>query len=376
MKLVSNAIQNVSACVVAAACTLIAAQVEAQQNDYSQTNSDALQEARGTGRGVRLGSGYANRVIPESHLVRRGDTLWDITGRYYGNPWYWPRVWSYNPEITNPHWIYPQAVVRLRPHGDQRDVTPTGFAVRSRGYTDSGEVFLRDEGYLDPDALRGAGRIVGAPEEHMLLSPYDEVYLQFEQEPSFAQGHELTVFRQIEPDDRAVGEQGNLVRIYGTIRYEDYDRERHIARGTIIEALDPIERGFRVADVPRRFANVAPRENERDLEAHVIAVLRPRSLIHDNFVLFIDVGAEQGVRAGNRFFVLREGDDWRENMTSQNPRNMGASEDELPEAGELPPQIIAEARVVDVRRNSSACFVTREIREVELNDRLEMRRGY
>src|SRR5262245_32743573 len=37
------------------------------------------------------------------HTVESGDTLWELTNRYLGSPWYWPKVWSYNPEMANPH---------------------------------------------------------------------------------------------------------------------------------------------------------------------------------------------------------------------------------------------------------------------------------
>src|SRR5690606_19072828 len=57
------------------------------------------------------------RSVPDTHRVERGDTLWDITNRYFGNPWEWPKIWSYNPEITNPHWIYPDDSIALRSDG-------------------------------------------------------------------------------------------------------------------------------------------------------------------------------------------------------------------------------------------------------------------
>ena len=66
--------------------------------------------------------------MPNSHTVKEGDTLWDITQTYYGDPYRWPQVWSYNPEITNPHWIYPDATVQLRPgDGSAVDTAPRGF---------------------------------------------------------------------------------------------------------------------------------------------------------------------------------------------------------------------------------------------------------
>src|SRR5687767_3222086 len=50
----------------------------------------------------------------ESHPVAAGDTLWGLSGKYLGSSYEWPRLWSYNPEITNPHFIYPGHVLRLR----------------------------------------------------------------------------------------------------------------------------------------------------------------------------------------------------------------------------------------------------------------------
>ena len=55
--------------------------------------------------------------VPELHVVRSGDTLWDICWYYFNDPWQWPKVWSYNPQISNPHWIYPGDLVRLLPRG-------------------------------------------------------------------------------------------------------------------------------------------------------------------------------------------------------------------------------------------------------------------
>lgn len=42
-----------------------------------------------------------------THIVVKGDTLWDITGKYLGNPFQWPSVWQKNPQIRDAHWIYP-----------------------------------------------------------------------------------------------------------------------------------------------------------------------------------------------------------------------------------------------------------------------------
>jgi hypothetical protein len=325
-----------------------------------------------------------------THIVQKGETLWAICGDAFQNPYQWPRIWSYNPQIQNPHWIYPNEQIRLK-QGVALTATPQvstpvgggdGTAVPGPYQRLSPDtVFLRDTGYVNDDDSLNWGSIVGSPQDQMYLSDFDQVYVRVASGHDVKVGQELTVYRPIRP----VG-HGTAIAIQGTVRVDDWNPETRIARAQVVETLDAIERGARVGPVPRRFEVVSPKRNDANVTAHVAIASQPHVFFGQDQVVFIDQGSDAGLKLGNRLFVIRHGDAWRQSMvTDQTARRIvGEREDpavventpRMRNEGALPEEVVAELRVVDVQKSTATCMVTRSAREVEQNDIAVARKGY
>jgi hypothetical protein len=333
--------------------------------------------------------------------VKEGDTLWDLSDRYLESSYEWPRLWSYNPEITNPHWIYPGHVLRLREGAPGGYSTGEGEAGAAPTPTESGMARLRrrprglargairlgEQIYLDKNALADSAHIVGGPEDHMMFSPSDVVYLKFKKGQRVAEGKQAIVFirnhrAELSPyggDIRiySAGDGGEVVRVLGSLRIDSYDADKRIARAVITEARDPIERGFEVADVPPTLSDVPPKVSSKKVAARIVAATYPLGTLGENQMVFINAGSKQGVEVGNRFLVLRQGDPWRQHLTlkehwsgEDRPERHPLSDDKYPW------EIVGEVRALYVRPDSSTGLITDSLIELNPGDRVELREGY
>jgi hypothetical protein len=314
--------------------------------------------------------------MPQTHTVKEGDTLWDITQAYYGDPYKWPRVWSFNPDITNPHWIYPDAQVRLRPgDGEVVETAPRGFTSVKRRDASPHAIYQAEYGFLNENALKDSGYVIGANEEHMMMVDTDQLYVRFNEDVEPEIGRVYTIFRKMTDYERESWEKGTLVRIIGEAKLLDYDQKRQVGRATVVNTLEGIERGFRLAPLERKFYWVDVVPAEQSLRATVVASLYPRKLPSTNQIVFVDVGAEQGVVIGNRFYIVRQGDEWRRSAEGKIGREIEPTVPLPDEPEHYPWEVVAIGRAVNVQPNTTAILLERATRAVRMGDRAELRKG-
>lgn len=383
---------------VLAVPTIASAQVTVNDGATPATVSSRPRSTITLSSGTTSSAQRSGGFVPEFHVVNSGDTLWDISGYYFENPWYWPRVWARNPQITNPHWIFPRDQVRLLLPNEVTAGTPStsiistprGVVVNGgRSRFPRGTVFLREEAWASTEETAVSGSIVGAPEDNMLLSEGDQAYVEFPRRAPNV-GESYTIYSAAQETSGSDRDSGRVVRVLGTVIVDAWDARRHIATARITESIEPIERGERVAVIQRQFLPVPPVPNDRDLTAHVVATPTPREIVGNNYVVIIDRGSQDGLRLGNRLFLTQRGDPWRVSVENQSrrirvqeiDRDGDGTVDYPPDADnrraneELPVEVAGELIVVAVHPRTAVCLVNLSAREIEIGAPVVMRRGY
>ena len=114
---------------------------------------------------------------PDTYVVKRGDTLWDIAGRFLQRPWLWPEIWQANPQVKNPHLIYPGDVLslayldRVALQPGQRSESPVNAVNLSEI-----EPFLKDLRIVD--SIEGLPYVVGLEDDRLRSSRGQVAYIK------------------------------------------------------------------------------------------------------------------------------------------------------------------------------------------------------
>jgi len=258
---------------------------------------------------------------PEEYIVQVGDTLWDIAATFLRDPWYWPEVWYVNPQVDNPHLIYPGDVLALVTiDGQQRitnirastyrvspsaRITPLSESITSIPYEQIA-AFLSKGLVLEKDQVEQLPYILATRGDHMMASAGNDIYIRGGQpSPNGTQfsvvhvGDELT-----DPDDNDVlGYQGIYVgegaQSRGgdpaTVSLTDTNREALTGDRLVPETVD----------IPLNFFPKAP---DITVEGQIISVVDGVSLIGQYQVVVVNRGGRNGLAPGDVLTVFQAGE--------------------------------------------------------------------
>lgn len=259
---------------------------------------------------------------PQRYEVQRGDTLWDISGRFLRQPWYWPEIWYVNPQIDNPHLIYPGDVIRLVYIDGEPRLTvergprtvklsprarpePLDEAIASIPMEDI-RAFLTNTMVVDPGVLDAAPYVIAGADERVMSSTGDKLYVR-----RFEPLGEQRAYAVVRKGDAFVDPQTEEVLGFEAIATgrAELIRSGDPATFVVTDINREILPGDRVLELPEESlqSRFLPHAPEQDLDGRIIAVLDGVTQIGQFSVVVLNRGATHGVEQGHVLNIWEAG---------------------------------------------------------------------
>ena len=287
--------------------------------------------------------GMVNPSAPKHYTVKRGDTLWGIASMYLRDPWLWPEVWILNPQIPNPHLIYPGDTLALaygadgRPQVSLEQAGAVRLDPRLRNSALDSAIptipysaiaaFLSRPTVVTADEMRHAPYVLAFRDKHEIAGSGIEVYIRnlpAAENARFAIVHVGNELR--DPDDgKVVGYEG----IYTATAL--VQRPGDPAKALLIDTARETLRGDRLlsADASETPVTFALRAPASDVHGRIIDVVGGTELAGQYAVVVINRGKRHGLEPGNVLAVDQAGDVvrdlYRGGKTIGNTNGLGTS---------------------------------------------------
>lgn len=286
-----------------------------------------------------------------THIVKKGDTLWSICEKYYGDPYLWPELWEMNQFVTNPHWISPGDVIKLFEYKEIK-LPPVKNAgelkkqlVKIRklmGIDVSSFTDVNALGLLLHEMIVPWGRIFDFKAEKILLSEGDTVYVKMYKE-NIKPGDKFTIYSVSDPINYPLTSQkfGYIYSFKGILEMGKAQEGYHIAK--ISESFKTIYKNDLLIPYTPVPSCILPIPCKSDTPGYIVAAKDKLELLGQYSVVYIDAGFSQNVQAGNIFDVIQE----RESISEPLKKEMVL----------LPPTILGKILILTTTENTSTGIV-------------------
>ena len=268
---------------------------------------------------------------PERYTVVKGDTLWDISARFLNNPWYWPEIWHVNPQVQNPHLIYPGDRLALvyidgKPRVTKvasNDVVKLSPKVRSEAIDtpipaiplDAISSFLSDTRIVSVEEINAAPYVLEGEDGRIITGAGDRVYARGEKPAD-----KVGIFRRskqfLDPETgEFLGLEARSIA-KGEVTAENGD----VLTLNLTNSSEEVRIGDRLltSEDRRLTTNFVPSAPDGDIEGEMISVEGGVSQIGQFDVVALNRGEREGLKAGNVMAVLKSGNVVRDPVTNEN----------------------------------------------------------
>lgn len=313
---------------------------------------------------------------PQEYIVQQGDTLWDISSQFLNQPWFWPEIWHMNPQVQNPHLIYPGDIINVfyvggRPYltvnGENRVSGIERLSPIMRGEPldarekvipiQAIEQFLTRPLVVDTNELEQSPHIVASKDNRIIYGSNDIVYIRDAKDLAMdalyniyrpgatfkdPQTGEILGYEAIHVGNGSVEKDGEPATLYIT------DAIREILRGDRILKIEKV-------DVD---SDLRPRSPSNNVRGTIIYLYKAITQSGTYQIVVSNLGEKQGIEKGHVLSINKAG------RTITDPY----ADEEQEELVTLPDERSADAIVYRVFENLSYLFILDASRPVRKGD--------
>jgi len=267
---------------------------------------------------------------PERYTVVKGDTLWDISARFLKDPWQWPEIWHVNPQVQNPHLIYPgdrlalvyidgqprltkvasNGVVKLSPQVRSEPIDTPIPAIP----LDAISSFLSETRIVSAEEINGAPYVLEGEDGRIITGAGDRIYARGEKPAD-----KVGVFRRSQefrdPDTgEFLGLEARSIA-KGEVSAENGD----VLTLKLTKSSEEVRIGDRllVSEDRRLTTQFVPSSPDEEVEGEMISVEGGVNQIGQFNVVAINRGEREGLKPGNVMAVLKSGNLVRDPVTNE-----------------------------------------------------------
>ena len=275
---------------------------------------------------------------PDVYPVKQGDTLWDISNAFLSNPWLWPELWHVNPQINNPHLIYPGDLIKLvYVNGKPGLTVERGPMVFKKGDTVklSPEVrseplqsvipaiplehiqsFLKNSRVMTEEEINASPYILAGDEDHIVMGLGDYMYARHV--PGWENPHQsYGVYRKgaayVDPESKEL--LGFAAIDMGLARFENSEGE--VARFKVTNSNEDIRPNDRLIPTEERKVDSVfyPKSPEGEVEGQILHVFSGVRNVSQYDVVVLNRGEREGLMIGDVLAVHTKGSIVKDRIT-------------------------------------------------------------
>lgn len=234
------------------------------------------------------------------YVVQKGDTLWDLSEKFSDSPWQWPELWQHNPDIPNPHLIYPGQKIKIYAKtwedGQQPAVVEQELSAPDEYYTFAG---INAIGFVRETQAENYGSVIKVKDDKRLMSTGDRMFIQpAEGAPQLFEGGVYAIYRTSGPvhdpvTDDYIGIQHTIAGIAEVVEVTD-----DFTVAEIVTVFRDIRQGDVIMPFEMRSKKIRLRDPVEGLRGRMIKAEDGQALIGEHMVAFVDKGRNDMVKTG------------------------------------------------------------------------------